>query len=143
MDSFYLFINCSDSLTLHKNNSATEFDIELPKKYVLDGNWECALKELSLTLSFHPESSRLYLCCDFLEESYVKNTSLPVLRNVNVGEDYGKFLGITFTDPYYVNVKSPDLSRLRVFVRDSELKSLTFQHNDLYCVLHFRKTWAR
>ncbi len=141
MDSFYLFLDCRDSLNLHKNNSASQFDIELPKAYALDGNWECALKEISLTFAFQPESDRLYVCCDFLEESYARNTLVPVLRNVTVDGDSART--ITFADPFYAKVKSTDLRRLTVFIKDSELKPVTFERNDLYCVLHLRKTWDR
>ncbi len=45
---------------------------------------------------------------------------VPVLRNVTVDGDSTRT--ITFADPFYAKVKSTDLRRLTVFIKDSELK---------------------
>ena len=139
MDSFYLFLNCNDSEKVHKNNSAHDFIVDLPRTYKLTGEWECGLKELTAVLKFTPQSNCLYLCSDILSDSYVRNRTLPVLRNLEIGTRYNKLRLFTFENPIYISVKSEKLEDVRLYLRDSELQPVTFESNELNCVLHFRK----
>lgn len=139
MADFYLYLSCQDSLHLRKNNTSSDFWIQLPKKYDLQGQWECALKEITFTCDFKPKSSRLYLCCDILEESYVRETSLPVLRNIELTGRYKKVKSETYINPRYVPIKVSILDTLRVVLKDENLEPVQFSTNDLHCVLHFRR----
>ena len=143
MDSFYLYLNSQDSLSIRKNNSPSEFWIQLSKSYHLDGQWTCALTEITLDCDFKQRSKRLYLCCDLVEESYARNTLIPVLRNIEIGTKYKKVLSTEFIRPIYVPVTVTQLTSLRLYFKDENLNPVDFETNDLHCVLHFKKSWAR
>ena len=85
MTEFYLFLSSRDSV-YHKNG----FWIEFPKPYLLEGNWTCALTEITLTCDFKPRSPRIYLCSDIVQESYVHNALIEIVRNVEIGTRYKK-----------------------------------------------------
>ncbi len=141
MKDFHLYLSSRDSVDIRKNNDPSDFWIQLPKSYDLEGHWSCCLKEISLTLDFTPKSSRLYVCCDVIEDSYVRDSLLPILRNVEVGSLYKKYKRIEYNRPIYVNVKSQSFQRIRLYLRDENLNPVQFSSNDLHCVLHFK--WGR
>lgn len=143
MDSFYLYLHSQDSPDIRKNNNPSEFWIQLPKSYHLEGQWACALTEITLDCDFTPISKRLYLCCDFIEETYVRNTLIPVLRNVEIGTKSKKLLSTEFTRLTYQPVTVTQLTSLRLYIKDEHLNPVIFGTNDLHCVIHFKKIWAR
>ena len=59
MTDFYLYLSSQDSLDVRKNNSPPDFWNQLPKTYSLEGQWMCALKQISFTCDFKPKSRRL------------------------------------------------------------------------------------
>ena len=79
MTEFYLFLSSSDSV--YRKNG---FWIEFPKPYLLEGNWTCALTEITLTCDFKPRSPRIYMCSDKVQESYVHNTLIEIVRNAEI-----------------------------------------------------------
>ena len=52
------------------NNHAGDFVVDLPKTYLLEGSWECALTELTLHPQTERRTERLYLCSDLVQEKY-------------------------------------------------------------------------
>ena len=88
MDDFYLYLYCGDSLTTHVDNHAGDFIVDLPTTYLLGEGWECALNEITLFTQSDCSNHRLYVCSDQVEESYVRNSRLSVLRCLTVTEDY-------------------------------------------------------
>lgn len=142
MTDLYFYLSSRDSLDIRKNNNTSEFWIQLPKRYTLEGNWKCALIEASLTCDFTPKSSRLYICSDIVEESYVRNTSLPVLRNIEVWGRFKKLKTEQFLHPTYIPVKVTNLNLIRIHLVDEDLNPVEFDSNDLHCVLHLKKSWG-
>ena len=142
MKDLYLYLHSRDSLELYPKNSPTECWIQLPKRYTLEGQWSCALIDLSLDCDFSPRRNRLYLCCDFVEDSYVRGTSLPVLRNIEVNVRYKKLKTEQFSHPLFIPVKVPHLHTLKLYLLDSQLHPVNFKENDLHCVLHLKQTWV-
>lgn len=69
----YLFLNSNDSTSFHPSNNPDDFIVTLPKPYVLDGCWECALLEMNIELINDIALPRVHLCCDIVEDSYVRN----------------------------------------------------------------------
>lgn len=59
MSDFHLFISSTDTVDVRKNNDPSEFWIQFPKAYALEGNWEYVIKEISVTSDFKPRSKRL------------------------------------------------------------------------------------
>lgn len=132
----YLFLNSQNSKYMHSDNSGTDFTIELPKTYELNGHWECGLKEISVVSN----EEKLYVCSDVCEESYVEDTMLPMLRVLyNIKKGKKKESYFLFNDPCYIKVKVDKLSRIRMFIRGSQLQSLKTDNFTLYCTLHLRR----
>lgn len=143
MYDLHLYLSSQDSLDIRKNNNPSDFWIQFPRTYTLEGHWMCAVKEISFTSNFTPKSSRLYLCCDIVEESYVRETSLPVLRNIEIQSRYKKLKASEFSSPTYVPVKVTNLNTIRLYLLDEHLNQVEFQSSDLHCVLHLkRREWV-
>ena len=142
MKNFYLYLDSRDSLALYPKNSPSEYRIQLPKPYVLEGHWSCGLIDVTLDCDFTPRSTRLYLCCDFVDESYVKNTLIPVLRNIEVNTRYKKLKTEVYSHPLYIPVTATHLQTLKLYLLDDQLKPVIFKDNDFHCVLHLKQTWA-
>ena len=139
MTDFYLYLTSKDCQNIRKNNNPSDFYIQFPKSYTLEGRWTCALTEISLTCDFTPQSKRLYLCCDLVEQTYVRNTQISILRNIEVGTRYKKLQAVEYTHPIYVPVAANHFNTLNLYLRDEDLYPVEFKSNDLHCVLHFKK----
>ena len=137
MEEFYLYLYCEDLLSTHVNNHAGDFVVDLPKTYLLEGRWECALTELTLHPQKKRRPERLYLCFDLVQDSYLKNTFLPVLRSVDPTSE--GTLDLEFRRPYYTRMRQMELNRVRIFIRDDRLQPCRFKLDRLYCTLHLRK----
>ena len=70
------FLNSSDSLSLHPDNTSIDFTVELPRGIKAE---ECALSSIYYDESF---TERLYVLCDICEHSSAHDTTLPILRLV-------------------------------------------------------------
>ena len=138
MKSFYLFLSSQDSWDLFPHNTPSEWRIQLPKPYTLEGRWECSVIDITLDCNFTPRSSRLYLCCDFVEDSYVRGKALPVLKNLELTGRYKKVKYESFLNPTYIPVKTAQLRGLRFYTVGADLTPVVFSSNELHCVLHFR-----
>lgn len=135
----YLYLDSQDSIHLYKN-SPSECRVQLPKSYTLEGSWSCALIDITLDCHFTPKSSRLYLCCEFVEDSYVKESLLPVLRNIEINGRYKKLKTEVYTYPLYIPIKTHYLHTVRLYLLDDTLQPVVFSTNQFHCVLHLRKT---
>ena len=134
---FYLFLNSQNSKDLHPENVSTDFTIDLPRAYSLEGDWECALKEIEVSL----KEDTLIVCSDICRESYAENTMLPVLRVLRNASTKGRkretyFL---FNDPFYVKVKADVLNSVRLFIRGRQLLTIDGDKSNVRCTLHLRK----
>ena len=89
MTEVYLYLNCTESIDIRKNNA--NFLFQFPKDYILEGSMLCALVESSLTCNFTSRSKRLYFHCDIIEETFVRNKLQPVLTNIEIKTRYKKF----------------------------------------------------
>ena len=140
MTDFYLFLSSQDSLDVRKNKSSSDFYIKLPKTYSLEGQWLCALKQVSFTSDFKPKTTRrLYLCSDIVEESYVRNTLVPIVRNIEIYNKSKKYLTEYFDNDIYLPVNVTHLMSIRVYLRDSDVQPVEFDSNDLHCLLHLKQ----
>ena len=86
----------------------------------------CALKHISLTCNFTPRTSRLYLCCDIGGDSYVRNRTIPVLRNIEIETRYKKLKSETFEEAVYLPVNVSYLNAITLYLLDEDLQPITF-----------------
>ena len=136
----YLFVSSEDNN--FPGNTPEDFTVVLPKMYDLKGRWECALLEISLHMPYH---ERLHVCCDIIEDSYVKGSSFPILRTLPVVEPNGAYLGddtfyghLTFDRPYFFPLRRKNLERVQLFIRGKNLQPLKLE-KPVYCVLLLKK----
>ena len=94
-----------------------------------------------MELSFVPElessSRRIYICSNLVDTSYVKNTSLPILRSVAVLSE--NVTEIAYERPIYMQVGQQEVNLFDIFILDDNLKICRFKDDHLYCLLHFRR----
>ena len=114
---FYLFLNNDNSKDQHPGNKPTDFTVELPKAYVLDGSWECGLREITTNV----KENLFYLGTNICHESYTEDTFYPVLRVISQTSPDSD-INLSFSDPFYVKVKVDLLNRLTVFIRGRGLQ---------------------
>ena len=76
--SHFFFFDSRDSKNHHPYNTSSDFTVELPKTYDLNGDWEVALKEIEVRVG----EDLFYVFSDICQESYVAETLAPVLRSV-------------------------------------------------------------
>lgn len=140
----YLFLNSNDSTSFHPSNNPDDFIVTLPKPYVLDGCWECALLEMNIELINDIDLPRVHLCCDIVEDSYVRNNMLPILRAQELTPEQN-ILQMTYVHPYYLNVSKQEIRSIRIFIRNDQLQSVPSKIQRLSCVLCLRekKLWAQ
>ena len=136
-DNFYLFVCSSDSLKVHERNVGSDFIVQLPRTYYLDGKWECALIEASFVPDFEESTDQILICTDVIADSYVQNTSRRVLRRIEIlREDK---TDLSFNPGLYFDVKQTELSRLNIYVLDDKLQLAGFKVDKVNCTLHFRR----
>ena len=123
-DNFYLFVSSSDSLKVHENNVGSDFIVQLPQTYYLDGKWECALIEASFVPDFEDHTDHILICTNMITPSYIKNTSLYVLRRIEILREAKTDL--TFDQRFYFDVNQTELSRLNIYVLDENLQHARF-----------------
>ena len=135
MNNHYLFLSSNDSKDEYPDNMSTEFTIELPRVYTLEGQWECALAEIEPNVN----TDTLYVCADLCQESYAENTMIPVLRRLrNIKKGKKPF---EFPVLYYVPVKKTHIDRIRIFIRGGKLQLIAKDKTITRCVLHLRRRW--
>ena len=141
MEIFYLFLASDHSLLTHVNNTAGDFVVELPRRYRLDGSWECAISEITFVSEFEQLTDRIYVCADVIDDSYVRRTTLPILRSIDLDTDTK--VDLSFNLLCYIKVQTHELRRIQIFIRDRNLKPSRFKFDRLYCTLHFCQRWVR
>jgi hypothetical protein len=141
MENVYLFLASDHSLLTHVNNTAGDFVVELPRRYRLDGSWESAISEITFVSEFEQLTDRIYVCADMIDDSYVRRTTLPILRSIDLDTDTK--VDLSFNPLCYIKVQTDELRRIRIFIRDRNLKPSRFKFDRLYCTLHFCQRWVR
>ena len=136
MNDFYLHLYSGDSLATHVNNHAGDFLVDLPRTYVLEGEWDCALTEVTFLSDLEKSTNRIDVCSDLVDQSYVRRTSLPILRPIDIVEN--EKVDLVFNPTYYLHIHRQAFSRIKIYIRDDELNPCRFKIDRLYCTLHFR-----
>ena len=137
MDNFYLFLASDDSPLTHVNNTAGDFVVELPRRYRLDVSWKCTISEITFVSELEQLTDRTSVCAEVINDSYVRATTLPVLRSIDVDTDTKVHL--SFDSLCYIKVHTDELRRIRIFIRDRNLNPSRFKFDRLYCTFIFAK----
>lgn len=109
-----------------------DFTVSLPKRLTLPGEWVCAL------LEFHCPSITgvhcLHVCTNICEESIVGDCTLPILKKIMYNDfDFG------MNDLIYLRVNQRELTHIRIYIKDDEGRSVSFQEGTLTCTLRLQR----
>ena len=103
----------------------SDFIVHLPKTYYLDGERECALIETRFVPEFEEHTDQILICSDLIGQSYIKDTSRPVLRRIEILQE--DKTDLTFNQRFYFDVNRTEMSRLHICILDDRLKQVHFK----------------
>ena len=132
----YFFLNSRDSLFYHKENKPYDFIVELNERYNLKGLWEIALCDINLNTAL---TDSVYVLSDICDQSYVLNSSEPVCRLIYPSASSTSY---SFTNRYYLPIKQKAFTRIRIYIRDTDMTYASRLTHDIQLTLHARlKKW--
>ena len=132
----YFFLSSRDSLFYHKDNKPYDFTVELNETVNLKGLWEIVLCDINLNTNL---TESVYVYSDICDQSYVLNSSEPVIRLIFPSASSTSY---SFTNRYYLPIKQKVLTRIRVYIRDNEMNSVSSLSEEIQLTLHARlKKW--
>ena len=141
MEQFYVFANSEESLNIFNDKAGGRFRVYFSNPYVLDGPWECALLEVTFVSKLTTATGRIYMCCDFVDNSYVKDSYIPVLQSLSVlSED---ITNVTFENPIYHRVRGGICQKIEISMRDDNLKICRFKDDRAFCLVQLSMTRTR
>ena len=132
-NSFFIFLSSEDSLSYHPDNTPSNFIVELKESLQIIGEWEVGICDFFCSETI---SQKCYIFSDIVDYSYVRNSLEPILRTLmpsNVSSS--DFFPIIF----YFLIKVNSLNRIRVYIKDNQMRLLTTLSGAVSLSLHFRK----
>jgi hypothetical protein len=137
-----LFLSSQDSTSWFPQNNNQSFRIKLPTSLKLEGKWKCALTEVTYTPDFSGEKpSEIYVCCDIVQESYGLNSTLPILRKLNVPETKTRIQHI-FPQNIYIELSQEEIQYIHIYIKTQDLQDPSFGSEPFTCTLHICKSEA-
>ena len=135
MEEIYLFLSSNDSLDYYTGNNPASFTVRLPESANLEGNWACALRDFQC----HPQtSSDLYVFCDVIQDSYVRDRKLPILQHIPRQENGGSVVQ-NYDTSICFRVTRPNLNSVSIYIKDATMKTPSFKAEPTTCTLHLYK----
>ena len=138
MDDFYIFLTSDDSIDLFPNNKPSEFTVSLGRNINLSGTWLCGLKEITYHINEDLPETVLILC-NICEQSYVRNTYMPILRRLHFPLTEEGVFTDTLYEPFYMKVIDNNLSNITICIRGQDDADVEFDHHSIKCVLHLKR----
>ncbi len=127
---YTLHLSSRDSISICPGNAPGDFIVDLGKTLVLEGSWRVELLSFRCDLSSEQAYGirNLYIFSDICECSFVRDQYLPILANIYCD---GEFDGIkriheTIRNPYSLGVVPHAIQRVRIYIKDSNLRSPSF-----------------
>ena len=117
----------------------SEFTTRLHRQLELEGDWDCALRDVTFTPSF-PKGAvippHIYICSSGADESIVRVGGYQVLRRISIKGDDTE-IDRTFDAPYYMPVSVHRLSSITICVKDNNLEPAKLK-GQLSCTVHIK-----
>lgn len=95
----------------------------------------CGILDISGKLPQLNANDVYYLCCDFIEDSFVNSTRLPVLREIRVNSKGGIQSDVGHV--IWIPVTRTSLSYARLYITDHNGKIISLGGRGLYSTLLF------
>ena len=132
-NSFFIFLSSEDSLSYHPDNTPSNFIIELKESLQIIGEWEVGICDFFCSETI---SEKCYIFSYIVDYSYVRNSLEPILRTLMPSNaSSSNFFPIIFYFPIKVN----SLNRIRVSIKDNQMRLLSTLSGAVSLSLHFRK----
>ena len=139
VNEHYLYLSDTDSLVTHPNNRAYDFTIDLPQILRLEGEWVCALADISYSNILDDTAlSHIYVCTDICQNSIIGNYKFPVLRRCTMNRVL-EFMDHEFSKLYYIKVSRDQINHIRIYIKDQFLNPVSFELKSLRCTLHLKR----
>ena len=82
---------------------------------------------------------RIYVCCDFVDNSYVKDSYIPFLQSLSfLNVDV---TNVTFENLIYHQVRGGIGQQIEISTRDDSLEICHFKDDHVFCLVHFRRKY--
>jgi len=82
----------------------------------------------------------MFVYCDVVRESIVGNTTVPLLRTLNVEGRYGDIIQKTYHTPIYVPLQRSYFDSIEINIRDDTGRLVPFESGKAIVTLHFRRS---
>ena len=82
----------------------------------------------------------MFVYCDVVRESIVGNTTVPLLRTLNVEGRYGDIIQKTYHAPIYVPLQRSYFDSIEINIRDDTGRLVPFESGKAIVTLHFRRS---
>ena len=132
-NSFFIFLSSEDSLSYHPDNTPYNFIVELKESLQIIGEWEVGICDFFCSETI---SQKCYIFSDIVDYSYVRNSLEPILRTLMPSNASSS---IFFPIIFYFPIKVNSLNRIRVYIKDNQMRLLTTLSGAVSLSLHFRK----
>ena len=130
---FFVFLSSEDSLSYHQDNSPSNFVVELKERLQLIGEWEVGICDFFCSETI---SHKCYIFSDIVDYSYVRNSLEPLLRTLIPSNSSTSYI---FPKIFYFPIKVNSLTRIRIYIKDNQLRLLSTLTVPVSVTLHFRK----
>jgi hypothetical protein len=124
-------------VSLYFSMSTGDETFDLPNSLVTN-NYLCGVLSLSGKIPINSQTSkpsRLFLCSDFCQDSFVNNTKLPVLCEIKF-----KSKGTVSTNLFnisWLHILRPTIASVRLYICDEEGTPYSLAGGNLNCSLLF------
>lgn len=137
MTSIVVYASDRDSISLHHNNTTTDFIVELDKTIRL--NKKSTVELLEFICRFNDRHKDvLYILSDICQNSYLCGSTYPVLRVVVIPGVKNQF--VEFNNSIKIPTMSGVYSKFRIYINSKILDHSHFLH--WRCSLHFNSTMS-
>jgi len=134
MKDYYFYLSSDDYKRsgFRDTNSPHDFIIDLKDTITLpDDEYECSLIDYAVIKSPGGKNMYMYVFCDLVRESYVKEQYLPILKQI----DLRRKDSITCN---YVKMNVNQFNKIRIYIRDRNMTIRSLGISVFTCTLHVR-----
>lgn len=138
MNQIVLYLSSTDSKEYYPNNNPADFTVKFPEPIQLHGEWTLTLRELKCKRSNNDDD--LYIMCDAIQDTFVRNRKEPVLQYIpGKGRGGGGRVIQSFDGTIMPKVTRTTLNTLRIYIRDAQMQSALLRDETTTCALVLQK----
>ena len=140
MNDIYFFLSSTDSANIYPQNNPYAFTVQLPEIVQLSDNWSCCL--VYFLCHLREDTSSIYVLCDAISDSYVKDTKLPVLQYIHSKTQDSLIFEICNGSEIELKVNKTALHTISIHIRDADtFKPISGDSESTItkCILRLRK----